>query len=244
MTRSSRSIWRAKRFCIFVNRRPIRCSHNLESQRLQYAMQDRLQHLGWREIEVVDDDLGRSAAGMVTRAGFERMVAEVCLGQVGAVAAREVSRFARNSRGVATTGRSLSRRGYRADRSGNGVQPAPQLPAQASVFLDQIDNDLAFPPGEPADQDRQEKFKRGGVDHGPQLISRPWWEGRQKTSAENWNTTGRSSESSCRATWRQCSRRRRRRVAVRRWRLSDVGEMRGRQAMTTSCRECWCGGGI
>jgi DNA invertase Pin-like site-specific DNA recombinase len=73
-------------------------THNLESQRLQYAMQDRLQHLGWREIDVVDDDLGRSAAGMVTRAGFERMVAEVCLGKVGAVAAREVSRFARNSR--------------------------------------------------------------------------------------------------------------------------------------------------
>lgn len=73
-------------------------SHNLESQKLQYAMQDRLQQLGWREIEVVDEDLGRSAAGMVTRSGFERMVAEVCLGKVGAVAAREVSRFARNSR--------------------------------------------------------------------------------------------------------------------------------------------------
>jgi DNA invertase Pin-like site-specific DNA recombinase len=73
-------------------------NHNLESQRLQYAMQDRLHHLGWGEIEVVDDDLGRSAAGTVTRAGFERMVAEVCLGHVGAVAAREVSRFARNSR--------------------------------------------------------------------------------------------------------------------------------------------------
>ena len=73
-------------------------SHNLESQRLQYAMQDRLHQLGWSEIDVVDDDLGRSAAGMVTRAGFERMVAEVCLGKVGAVAAREVSRFARNSR--------------------------------------------------------------------------------------------------------------------------------------------------
>ena len=41
--------------------------HNLESQRLQYAMQDRLQQLGWREIEVVDDDLGRSAAGVPTR---------------------------------------------------------------------------------------------------------------------------------------------------------------------------------
>src|SRR6516225_3333150 len=61
-------------------------------------MQKRLQQLGWREIEVVDEDLGRSAAGTVTRAGFERMVAEGCLGKVGAVAAREVSRFARNSR--------------------------------------------------------------------------------------------------------------------------------------------------
>src|SRR5437763_13945218 len=73
-------------------------THNLESQKLQYAMQKHLHQLGWREIEVVDDDLGRSAAGTVVRAGFERMVAEVCLGKVGAVAAREVSRFARNSR--------------------------------------------------------------------------------------------------------------------------------------------------
>jgi len=73
-------------------------SHNLESQKLQYAMQDRLRQLGWCEIEVIDDDLGRSAAGTMPRAGFERMVAEVCLGHVGAVAAREVSRFARNSR--------------------------------------------------------------------------------------------------------------------------------------------------
>jgi DNA invertase Pin-like site-specific DNA recombinase len=69
-----------------------------QSQRLQYAMQKRLQQLGWREIEVVDEDLGRSAAGLVARSGFERMVADVCLGKVGAVAAREVSRFARNSR--------------------------------------------------------------------------------------------------------------------------------------------------
>jgi len=73
-------------------------SHNLESQKLQYAMQERLQQLGRREIEVVDEDLGRSAAGTVTRAGFERMVAAVCLDKVGAVAALEVSRFARNSR--------------------------------------------------------------------------------------------------------------------------------------------------
>ncbi len=72
--------------------------HNRESSALQYAMRDRLVTLGWSRIETVDDDLGRSAAGGVTRAGFDRMVAEVCLGKVGAVAAREVSRFARNSR--------------------------------------------------------------------------------------------------------------------------------------------------
>jgi len=72
--------------------------HNRESSALQYAMRDRLAALGWSHIETVDDDLGRSAAGGVTRAGFDRMVAEVCLGKVGAVAAREVSRFARNSR--------------------------------------------------------------------------------------------------------------------------------------------------
>jgi DNA invertase Pin-like site-specific DNA recombinase len=77
---------------------PYQVLHNLESQKLQYAMQEHLRRLGWQEIEIIDEDLGRSAAGTATRAGFERMVAQVCLGQVGAVAAREVSRFARNSR--------------------------------------------------------------------------------------------------------------------------------------------------
>src|SRR3981189_1481674 len=72
--------------------------HNRESSALQYAMRDRLTALGGARGEVIDDDLGRSAAGGVQRAGFERMVAEVCLGKVGAVCAREVSRFARNSR--------------------------------------------------------------------------------------------------------------------------------------------------
>jgi DNA invertase Pin-like site-specific DNA recombinase len=72
--------------------------HNQESRRLQYAMKERLEQLGWRDVEIIDDDLGCSGTGTVQRHGFERMVAEVCLGQVGAVAAREVSRFARNSR--------------------------------------------------------------------------------------------------------------------------------------------------
>src|ERR1700739_1195466 len=77
---------------------PYQVIHNLESQKLQYAMEERLHQLGWREIEIAGDDLGRSAGGVVTRAGFEGVVAEVCWGKVGAVAAREVSRLASNSR--------------------------------------------------------------------------------------------------------------------------------------------------
>ena len=78
--------------------KPNQVIHNQESRLLQYAIRQRLQEFGWSEIEVIDDDLGRSASGAVNRAGFQRMVAEVCLGKVGAVAAREVSRFARNNR--------------------------------------------------------------------------------------------------------------------------------------------------
>jgi hypothetical protein len=45
--------------------------HNRESSALQYAMGDRLTALGWSDIEMIDDDLGRSAAGGVQRADFE-----------------------------------------------------------------------------------------------------------------------------------------------------------------------------
>jgi DNA invertase Pin-like site-specific DNA recombinase len=73
-------------------------AHNHETKRLQYGMEQRLRSLGWQAIEVIDEDLGRSAAGDSQRAGVERMVADVSLGKVGTVAAREVSQFARNSR--------------------------------------------------------------------------------------------------------------------------------------------------
>lgn len=77
---------------------PYQVVNNVESKKLQYAMEARLRTLGWNEVEIIDEDLGRSAGGEVTRSGFDRMVAQVCLGEVGAVCAREVSRFARNSR--------------------------------------------------------------------------------------------------------------------------------------------------
>src|SRR6202167_456748 len=90
---------RARKAVLYVRQSSAhQVQHNRESQILQYAMRDRLVQLGWSQVEVIDEDLGCSAAGGTLRAGFERMVAEVCLGKVGAVAAREVSRFARNSR--------------------------------------------------------------------------------------------------------------------------------------------------
>ena len=98
MRRSAPSTWNAKAMLYVRQSSPYQVIHNPESKKLQHAMEAQLRQLGWHQIEVVDEDLGRSAAGSVTRTGFERMVAEVCLGKVGAAAAREVSRFARNSR--------------------------------------------------------------------------------------------------------------------------------------------------
>src|SRR4051794_5999353 len=71
--------------------------HNPESRRRQYALADRARQLGWTTVEVIDDDLGRSGGG-VSRPGFERLLAAICEGQVGAVFALEASRLARNGR--------------------------------------------------------------------------------------------------------------------------------------------------
>jgi DNA invertase Pin-like site-specific DNA recombinase len=56
---------------------------NLESQRRQYELVDEARRWGFRDIEVIDDDLGRSASGMVARPGFDRLVAWLCAGEVG-----------------------------------------------------------------------------------------------------------------------------------------------------------------
>jgi DNA invertase Pin-like site-specific DNA recombinase len=72
--------------------------HNQESQRRQYALVDRARELGFKETVVIDDDLGRSGSGLVERPGFQRLVGEVCAGEVGAIFCIEASRLARNGR--------------------------------------------------------------------------------------------------------------------------------------------------
>jgi DNA invertase Pin-like site-specific DNA recombinase len=72
-------------------------ANNHESRRRQYGLAERARTLGWTDVTVIDDDLGRSGSG-VSRPGFERLLTAICEGRVGAVFAIEASRLARNGR--------------------------------------------------------------------------------------------------------------------------------------------------
>src|SRR6267143_6349602 len=72
-------------------------ANNHESRRRQYGLADRARALGWTDVTTIDDDLGRSGSG-ISRPGFERLLAAICEGRVGAVLAIEASRLARNGR--------------------------------------------------------------------------------------------------------------------------------------------------
>lgn len=73
--------------------------HNTESQRLQYALADTARHYGFRQVEVIDCDLGASAAsGAQARTGFNQLLASVALGEVGLVLSRELSRLSRTDK--------------------------------------------------------------------------------------------------------------------------------------------------
>jgi excisionase family DNA binding protein len=71
---------------------------NLESKRRQYDLVDVARQRGFVDVEIIDDDLGRSASGTVARPGFDRLVAWLCAGKVGAVLCFDASRLARNGR--------------------------------------------------------------------------------------------------------------------------------------------------
>jgi DNA invertase Pin-like site-specific DNA recombinase len=72
---------------------------NTESTKRQYALQERAIALGWAidRIIIIDSDLGKSGAQGSERKGFQKLVAEVGLGNAGVVIGLEVSRLARNS---------------------------------------------------------------------------------------------------------------------------------------------------
>src|SRR5260370_33067602 len=71
--------------------------HNVESRRLQYAMEERVRDLGWNETEVIDEAQGRSARRTIGRTGLQRLWAEEGLGKVGAAAGVAGARFERSA---------------------------------------------------------------------------------------------------------------------------------------------------
>lgn len=88
----------ARRAYVYIRQSTLDQVHNnRESQLRQYALADRARELGWQDVEVIDEDLGRSGAG-TKRPGFERLLGGLCGGQVGAVFCVEASRLARNGR--------------------------------------------------------------------------------------------------------------------------------------------------
>ncbi len=72
--------------------------HHREGQQRQYELEPRARQLGFGQVVVIDEDLGRSGSGMQERPGFGRLLAAVCQGLAGAVLALEASRLARNNR--------------------------------------------------------------------------------------------------------------------------------------------------
>ena len=73
--------------------------HNQESTERQYALQDKARELGWAQpmIRILDGDQGLSGTQSSLRKDFKTLVAEVSMGQVGAVMALEASRLARSN---------------------------------------------------------------------------------------------------------------------------------------------------
>ena len=88
-----------RRAFLYIRQSTIRqVKENCESKDRQYGLRQQAIHLGWpdRQVTVIDDDQGQSAAPGSKRDGFKRLVAEVGLGLAGIVMGLEVSRLARN----------------------------------------------------------------------------------------------------------------------------------------------------
>jgi hypothetical protein len=78
---------------------PGQVRHHQESTERQYALREKALELGWSEslVRTLDRDLGKTGTAMTGREDFKTLVADVSMGQVGAVFALEVSRLARSN---------------------------------------------------------------------------------------------------------------------------------------------------
>jgi len=92
---------RAKLAYIYVRQSWVtQVKHHQESTELQYRLVERAIALGWprERVQVIDEDLGKSGAGHADRQGFQKLIAEIGLGNAGLVISLDASRLARNNR--------------------------------------------------------------------------------------------------------------------------------------------------
>jgi DNA invertase Pin-like site-specific DNA recombinase len=86
--------------CVYVRQStPGQVLHNQESTERQYQLRERAIALGWAPtaVEVIDEDQGRTGSTAVHRTGFQRLMSQVSMGEVGVVLMLEASRLARNN---------------------------------------------------------------------------------------------------------------------------------------------------
>jgi DNA invertase Pin-like site-specific DNA recombinase len=89
----------ARRALVYIRQSsPGQVRANTESTRVQIGLRDKAMTLGWPDPQVIDDDLGISAAGFSERPGFQRMLAQVALREVGIILCIDASRLSRNSK--------------------------------------------------------------------------------------------------------------------------------------------------
>src|SRR2546423_4331641 len=89
----------ARKAVIYIRQStPHQALSHQESLRLQYALTERAQALAWspEAIEVVDTDIGQSAASAQHREGFNTLVGHGTLGQVGIILSYDVTRLSRH----------------------------------------------------------------------------------------------------------------------------------------------------
>src|SRR5438128_2242100 len=89
----------ARKAVIYIRQStPHQALSHQESLRLQYALTERARALGWaaEAIDVIDTDVGHSAASAQHREGFNALVGQVTLGQIGIILSYDVTRLSRN----------------------------------------------------------------------------------------------------------------------------------------------------
>ena len=90
----------ARKAVVYVRQSSLRqVRENKESQRLQYSLADKAREWGWKQVQIIDCDLGSSATlAAAEREGFERLIASIALKEVGILLSREASRLWRTDK--------------------------------------------------------------------------------------------------------------------------------------------------